>query len=430
MKLKLHSQIFVALLLSVLVAMALKVANVHDSSFANGLVSVCDFLGKFFMNALKMVVVPLIVSSIISGVMGLGSERNFGRMAFKTLAFYVVSGVIAVVVGLFVVNVMRPGIVSVETAQNILGQAERSEAFIEKVSSSNAQDMVEIFLRMVPPNIIEAATDNGQLLGLITFSLIFGFFIGKLPESQQELQKELWESVQGVMMMVTDLIIRLAPIGVFGLVTPIILRTGFGLFYPVMMFFLTVLISLAINFFLVMGGMLHFFGRVKVIEHYKAMAPVLLTSFSTASSASTLPVTIEAVEREAGVSNRTASFMLPLGATINMGGTALYECTVVIFIAQLYGVLNGYQIGLVDQILVVMLSWLTSIGVAGIPAASLVAITVILGVVGLPVEAVGVVWVTDRILDMCRTMVNVFSDTVGAVIIDRSEGERTAYPLD
>ena len=175
---------------------------------------------------------------------------------------------------------------------------------------------------------------------------------------------------------------------------------------------------------------MHFFGRVKVIEHYKAMAPVLLTSFSTASSASTLPVTIEAVEREAGVSNRTASFMLPLGATINMGGTALYECTVVIFIAQLYGVLNGYQIGLVDQILVVMLSWLTSIGVAGIPAASLVAITVILGVVGLPVEAVGVVWVTDRILDMCRTMVNVFSDTVGAVIIDRSEGERTAYPLD
>ena len=157
------------------------------------------------------------------------------------------------------------------------------------------------------------------------------------------------------------------------------------------------------------------------------MSPVMLMAFSTASSAATLPVTMETVKRDAGVSDRTASFTLPLGATVNMDGTALYECVVVIFIGQIYGVLQGFEIGFATQFTVVLLALLTSVGVAGIPAASLVAITVILGVVGLPLEAVGLIWVTDRILDMCRTSVNVFSDTCGAVIIGRSEGESGIY---
>ncbi len=424
---KLHWQILSALGLALIISVIVKGASLEGSGFAAGLLSTCEFLGRFFMNALKMIVVPLIVSSIICGIMGLGSERSFGRMGIKVLLYYTVTGFLAIVVGLLMVNTVRPGVVERELAEQILGQAQHPEEFMHKVEGRGSTDIVNIFLRMVPPNIIAAATDNGQLLGLITFSLFFGFFISKLPEKLRDFQQSLWESVQQVMMMLTDLIIRFAPFGVFGLVTPILIRTGFSAFEPLLWFFLTVLAGLAFHIFVSLAILLKFVGNVSPLQHYRAMAPVLLTAFSTASSASTLPVTMETVEKNAGVSDRTASFTLPLGATVNMDGTALYECVVVIFIAQIYGVLQGFEIGIATQFTVLLLALLTSVGVAGIPAASLVAITVILGVVGLPLEAVGLVWVTDRVLDMCRTSVNVFSDTCGAVIIGKSEGEKSIY---
>ena len=428
LKWKLHWQIFTALVIAAAISLVIKGTGAEDSALGMALLSTCDFLGKLFMNALKMIVVPLIVSSIICGIMSLGSERNFGRMGLKVVIYYTLTGLFAVAVGLILVNVIRPGVVELATAEQIMGQSQRPEEFIHKVEGRGVGDLVNIFLRMVPPNIVHAATDNGQLLGLIFFSLLFGFFVGQLPQRLREFQADFWESINGVVMKVTDLIIRFAPIGVFGLVTPILVRTGFGLFKPLSLFFVTVLLGLLVHVAVSLGLLLRYAGKVKPWQHFRAMAPVLLTAFSTASSAATLPVTMETVERDAGVSNKTASFTLPLGATMNMDGTALYECVVVVFIAQIYGVLEGFEFGLVAQITVVLLALLTSIGVAGIPAASLVAISIILGVVGLPLEAVGLVWVVDRILDMCRTAVNVFSDTCGAVIIGRSEGEVGIYP--
>lgn len=423
-KWKLHWQILFAILLALVVSAAIKITNTSYSVYAMGLVSTCDFIGTIFMNALKMIIVPLIVSSIICGIMGLGNERNFGRMGIKILIYYTASGLLAVIVGLLIVNVIRPGSVSSELAVQIIGQAQDAEEFIAKVDGRGSHDMVNIFIRMVPPNIIKAATDNGQLLGLIMFSLLFGYFISKLPHRQLEFQSMLWESIQGIMMRITNLVIKFAPIGVFGLVMPIILQTGFELFKPLLLFFITVILALSIHFLVTLSLLLKYVGKVNPIKHIKSMAPVLFTAFSTASSASTLPVTLKTVEKNAGVSNRTASFTLPLGATINMDGTALYECIVIIFIAQIYGVLQGFEIGLATQFSVVILALLTSVGVAGIPAASLVAITVILGAVGLPIEAVGLVWVTDRVLDMCRTTINVYSDTCGAVIIGKTEVEK------
>ena len=387
----------------------------------------CKFVGTLFMNALKMVIVPLIVASIISGVMHLGSEKGVGRMGFKTFLYYTFSGAAAVVVGLIVVNLIGPGRVDAETATAMLGQGAEtsiSQGLMSKVEGRSSSDLFEIFLRMFPSNIIDAATNNGQLLGVITFSILFGAFIGKLNPEQRETQQKFWESAQEVMLKFTDFIIRFAPIGVFGLVTPILYTAPFGdLIGAIFWFFITVLLALAIHFFINMALVLRFVGKVNPITHYKEMAPVLLTAFSTASSSATLPLTIETVEARAGVSKKTCSFTLPLGATVNMDGTALYECVVVLFIAQLYAATGQVALGLGDQLLVVFLALTTSIGVAGIPAASLVAIAVILPAVGLPVEAIGVVWVTDRILDMCRTSVNVFSDTVGAVVIASTEGE-------
>lgn len=419
----LHWQVLTALVLASVCGLSINLGGWQASEFATGFVAACDFMGAMFMNALRMVVVPLVATSIITGMLQMGGERDFARLGIKTLAYYTLSGLLAIVIGLGVVNVMQPGNVSPDVAAQILGQAQDAEAFSDKIEGRGTGDLIGILLRMVPTNIFETASDNTQLLGLITFVLLYGFFIGRLRPALRDSQAAFWQGANEVIMGITDLVIRFAPLGVFGLVTPILARTGFSLFQPLLWFFLTVLIALAVHTFVALAVVMRTIGGFSPWQHYRAMAPVFLTAFSTASSASTLPVTMESVEKSSGVSQRISSFTLPLGATVNMDGTALYECVVVLFIAQIYGVVQGFEITLAMQIHVVLLSLLTSIGVAGIPAASLVAITVILGAVGLPIEAIGIVWVTDRILDMCRTAVNVFSDTVGATIIARSEGE-------
>ena len=423
---KLHWQILLALILAGLCGLIV-LPNASEG-FTGGVIGFCDFVGKLFMNALKMVIVPLIVASIIGGVMHLGAEKGVGRIGGKTLLYYTISGALAVTIGLLVVNIIGPGRVDAETAQALLGDAEitASEAgIIDRVEGRDAGDIVEIFQRMFPSNIVSAASNNGQLLGVITFSILFGLFISKLKPELRETQQKFWDSTQQVMLMLTTFIIRFAPIGVFGLVTPKLLAAPIDkLFGAILAFFLTVILALLIHFAINLAIMLKFFGKVNPLKHYKAMSPVLLTAFSTSSSSATLPLTMDTVEERSSISNKTCSFTLPLGATVNMDGTALYECVVVLFIAQLYASVSGVPLDITQQLLVVFLALTTSIGVAGIPAASLVAIAVILPAVGLPVEALGVIWATDRLLDMCRTAVNVFSDTVGAVVIGRSEGER------
>jgi Na+/H+-dicarboxylate symporter len=215
---------------------------------------------------------------------------------------------------------------------------------------------------------------------------------------------------------------RFAPIGVFGLVAKTVAATGFDAFRPLLLFFVTVTLALLLHSLVVLPLMMRLLGRVHPYAHIRLMSPALLTAFSTASSSATLPLNIRCLEQGVGVSNRVTGFVLPLGATINMDGTALYECVAAVFIAQAYGL----DLTFTQQFLVVWVALLTSIGVAGIPAASLVAIGVILGVIGLPLEGIGLLLVTDRVLDMMRTTVNVFSDSVGAVIVARTEGEFTA----
>lgn len=423
---KLHWQILLSLLLSALVATAI-LPNLSTAA-AGSLESICQKIGQIFMSALKMVIVPLVVSSIIAGVMRLGGEKGVGRMGGKTLLYYTFSGAIAVVIGLIMVNLLGPGRIDPEAAQAMLGAgAEKANelGMMNRVEGRGAGDIADIFLRMFPENIILAATSNGSLLGVICFSLLYGLFISKIKNAEMlGTQQRFWDSTQIVMLHLTEFIIRFAPIGVFGLVTPVIFHTPIeDLFGSILMFFITVFLALALHSFVTLALVLKFIGKVNPIQHVKAMMPVMLTAFSTASSSATLPLTMETVEEEAGVSNKTCSFTLPLGATVNMDGTALYECVVVLFIAQLYAATGEIALTFGQQLSVVFLALTTSIGVAGIPAASLVAIAIILPAVGLPIEAIGVVWVTDRLLDMCRTAVNVYSDTVGAVIIARSEGE-------
>lgn len=378
-----------------------------------------SFLGTMFLNALKMIIVPLIMSSIITGIAGIGAGGSFGRLGWKTLLYYFSTSLLAILVGLTAVNIMQPGIVDGEPARDIIVLDDTDLSAIEqRVAGKGASDVVEIFVRMIPTNIVAAAAE-GQMLGLIFFSLLFGYFMTQVETGGGKLLLDFWQGVFAVMMKITDWVMLFAPIGVFALVAKVVAVTGFDAFRPLLVFFFTVLGALAIHMLITLPLLLRFVARVDPRRQFSAMSPALLTAFSTASSSATLPVTLDCVENRAGVSNRTTSFVLPLGATVNMDGTALYECVAAMFIAQAYGI----ELGFVTQFTVVLVALLTSIGVAGIPAASLVAITIILTTIGLPVEAVGLILAVDRILDMCRTSVNVFSDACGAVLIGRSEGE-------
>jgi len=415
LRLKLHWQILIALVLAVIAGL---LTGTEAGLFGITFYSIFDFVGKLFLNALKMLIVPLIVSSIIVGIAGIGGTHGLGRLGGKTLLYYTTTSLLAILVGLMVVNAVAPGIVDGQPAKDLIGFSAEAAEVQEKVAGKGTGDVVEVFLRMIPTNVVEAAA-AGQMLGLIFFSLLYGFFMTRITEDYAEAQYNFWQGVFEIMMKITDLIMRFAPLGVFALVAKVVAGTGFDAFAPLAMFFVSVVAALAIHFFVTLPLLLYFVGRVNPIRHYKAMGSALLTAFSTASSSATLPITMECVEKNAGVSNRTTSFVLPLGATVNMDGTALYECVAAMFIAQAYGI----ELGFATQFMIVLIALLTSIGVAGIPAASLVAIAIILAAVGLPVEGIGLILAVDRILDMMRTSVNVFSDSCGAVIIGKLEGE-------
>lgn len=419
LRLKLHWQILLALAAAVAVGL---VTGADGAVFGLSLVAVFDFIGQLFLNALKMLIVPLIVSSIIIGVAGIGATEDLGRLGGKTILYYLSTSLLAILVGLAAVNLIQPGVVD-GSAQEVFGLSADAATLEAQFADKGADDIVGVFLRMIPSNIVAAATE-GEMLGLIFFSLLFGFFLTRIPNQFAEAQYNFWNGMFQIMMRITDLVMRFAPIGVFALVAKTVAVTGLDAFVPLAKFFFTVVLGLGIHFFITLPLLLRFVGGVRPILHYRAVGPALLTAFSTASSSATLPITMECVEKNAGVSNRTSSFVLPLGATVNMDGTALYECVAVLFIAQAYGI----ELGLATQFTVVMLALLTSIGVAGIPAASLVAIAVILSAVGLPLEGIGLILAVDRVLDMLRTTVNVTSDTCGAVIIARSEGEAVLVP--
>jgi proton glutamate symport protein len=414
---KLHWQILIAIVLAGMAGwLAGETATIGTVTWY----SIFDFFGTLFINALKMLIVPLISSSIIVGVAGIGSSGDLGRLGGKTLMFYVLTTFAAILVGLILVNIVQPGLVDGEPARDVLVLEARTAEVEERVGGKGAGDVVEIFLRMVPPNIVQAAAD-GEMLGIIFFCLLFGIFMTRLDRELADPLFRFCTAVFQVMMRMTEWVMMFAPIGVFGLVARVVAKTGFGAARPLLVFAFVVLAALLVHTLVTLPVLLKWIGRASPLATLRAMSPAMLTAFSTASSSATLPITMECVEKNAGVSNRVSSFVLPLGATVNMNGTALYECTAAMFLAQAYGL----DLDFTTQLMIVLIALVTSIGVAGIPSASLVAIAIILASVGLPVEAIAVLFVFDRVLDMARTSVNVFGDASCAVIIARLDGEET-----
>lgn len=417
------ARIFLALVLGVFVG-ALVPATAGLGTLTTG--AVFSFVGDLFLRLLQMVVVPLVATSIVTSVARLGRDHAFARLGAKTAGYYVLTTILASLVALVIFNLVQPGRVDAEvSAQLRAGVPGSVEEVREGLDGKSTGDLADVIRRAVPVNILGAASDNREMLAVIFFALLFGFFSGRLPDGKREAFLNFWESANEVMLAITHAVMRVAPFGIFALIARNVQESGSAALGPLALFFACVAGGLLFHMFVTLAVLMRTLGGFRPWPHYRAMLPALLTAFSTASSSATLPVTMECVEKNAGVSPRVAGFTLPLGSTVNMDGTALYECAVVLFIAQLYGVSLDWT----QQLLVVVLALLTSIGVAGIPAASLVAIVIILQALGLPLEAIAIVMATDRILDMMRTTVNVFGDTTAAVVIAASEGEKI-YPRD
>ena len=425
-KLALHWQILIAIVLAVIVGSLVKSGTTDDFApniFGVPFVSIFDYIGQLFLNALKMIIVPLITSSIIVGVAGIGSGGNLGSLGGKTLLFYATTTLAAILVGLIIINAVQPGIEDGAPVGPTLALEADTTDISAKVEGKGVGDVAEVFMRMIPANIVKAAAE-GQMLGMIFFAILVGYFMTHLAHQYAEPLFNFWNGVFHVMMSMTEFIMKFAPIGVFGLVAEVMATAGISAARPLAIFALCVVIALAFHAFVTLPSLLRFVGKVKPFKTMAGVSPAMLTAFSTASSSATLPVTMDSLEDNVGVSNKVSSFVLPLGATVNMNGTALYECAAAIFLAQAYGL----DLSFGQQFAVVVIALLTSIGVAGVPSASLVAI--ILGAIGLPIEAIGVLMVFDRILDMCRTSINVWGDACCATIVARLEGEKTLVALD
>lgn len=420
LKWKLHWQIFAAILLAVGAGLATDL----DTTTGARAYATYDFFGRIFLNALQMLIVPLIVSSIIVGIAGISRSGGLGRLGSMTVGFYVLTTLLAVLIGLVFVNFTDPGLDS--DGQPVGDELALTAAEVDvraRVGEGSLTDLTEMFVRMVPRNVVDSAA-NVDMLGLIFFSLLFGYFMARAQHTYAETLWNFWDGVFEVMMKITALVMAFAPIGVFALVARVVTTTGFDAAQPLLVFAATVAAALVFHMFITVSVMLRVIGGVSPLRFLKAMAPALLTAFSTASSLATLPLTLRCVRENANVSQRTTSFVLPLGATVNMNGTALYECVAAMFIAQAYGLELTFNI----QFIIVLTALVTSIGVAGVPAASMVAIGIILTAIGLPLEALGVLFVFDRVLDMMRTAVNIYGDAVCALIVARLEGEENLLP--
>jgi len=371
-----------------------------------------EWLGSLFVRLLKMVIVPLVFTSIISGVASAGGSGRVGSLFAKTLGWYVSTSAIAILIGLAVTNAIRPG----------EGAAIGGVSGGELPELDTPSSMVELFLDMVPVNVVDAAS-KPDMLGIIVFCILFGIVLAGLPERHRAPLLGFFDSAFQAMMALTGLVIRFAPLGVFGLLAPVAATSGAEAFRALGWYMLTIATGLSFHLFVALPLLLLLVGRISPRIHFRNMIEPLTMAFSTASSGATLPVTLRAVESRVGVSNRVSSFVLPMGATINMDGTALYECAGVLFIAQVLGA----DLSAAQQAVVVLTALLASIGTAAVPSAGLVIIFLVLEAVNLrgpEVDViVGAMLAIDRPLDMFRTAVNVFSDSCGAAVIARSEGE-------
>ncbi|NCC46044.1 MAG: dicarboxylate/amino acid:cation symporter [Bacteroidia bacterium] len=402
-KIALHWQILIAIVLSV-------PFGIFFYEYAPSI----KWIGDIFIRALKMIAIPIVFSSLVMGVSSLGGYKDLGRLAGKTFAFYVFTTALAATIGIIAVNILKPGIgADLNLSESVDDLSVTSLSFTDQIVS------------IVPDNIF-ADLSKGNFLPVIFFAILFGFFITKATNKHKVILSDFFDAAFEVFMKMTLTIVKFTPYGVFAIVSNIVAdQQGdpeklYSIVSSLGLYTLVVWGGCIIHAGLVLPGLVYGFTRLNPYKHIKQMSVPLLTAFSTCSSGATLPLTIRDSQEKTGISTKITSFVLPLGSTINMNGTALYEGVTAIFIAQAYGI----DLSVGQQFVIVLTSVLASVGAAGIPMAGLVMIAVVLGAVGLPLEGIGLILAVQQLCDMIRTSVNVYGDTCAAVVVAHSEGEK------
>ncbi len=380
--------------------------------FGEAIVPLADTLGTVFLRLLRMAIMPLIVASITSAVISIGNRQNLGILGLQTFGYYILSSLAAILTGQVLVNLLKPGV----------GSTIRLQQTPDSIPAMD-RGIGQILIDIIPENPFAAMAD-GRVLPVIFFSILLGYFITRTREPYNTQIGDLFAGFFEAMLRMTRMIVWTAPIGIFGINAQIVATTGFSAFKSLGFYFVVVLIGLGIHAFVTLPLILYLITRKNPFRHYAGMPPALITAFSTCSSIVSLPLTMKAVNENSGVSKKISSFVLPIGATVNMDGTALYECVAVVFIAQVY----SFDLSFASQLVIVLTALLASIGAASVPMAGLVMMSIILSAVGLPLEAVGIILAVDRFLDMFRTATNVLSDSVGTVVIAKLQGEDVLEP--
>ena len=384
--------------------------------------------GTIFINLLKLIAVPLVFASLIKGVASLSDISRLSRIGSRTVALYLTSTVIAVTTGLFIVNTLQPGKYFSEEKRIEFKEkyASKTEAKLDAAAQVKDQGPLQFLVDIVPQNIVNATSDNKNMLQVIFFALLFGISMIMLPNEKTVYVKGFFDGVNDVILQIVDLIMLLSPYGVFALLASLMVDFSDGdvnnvieLFSALGFYSLAVVSGLLIMIFVVYPVILKMFTKIKYRDFFKGILPAQILAFSTSSSAATLPVTMERCEDHLGVSKEISSFVLPLGATINMDGTSLYQAVAAVFIAQAFGI----DLDLGQQLTIVLTATLASIGAAAVPGAGLVMLVIVLGAVGMDPEGVALIFAVDRILDMLRTVVNVTGDATVATVIASTEGQ-------
>jgi proton glutamate symport protein len=423
---QLYTRILIGLVSGVATGMA---ANMLGLTWLQDVLARIEPIGTVFIRLIMMIVIPLIVASLILGTASLGDIRRLGRLGGKTVAFYLVTTAAAVTMGLLVSNIVRPGSRIDPATRDEIAAAFESDAASRVALADQRPSVAETLLNMVPSNPFRSAAD-GELLPLIIFSIIFGAALSLVARDRRESVLLFFNGVNDTVMVIIDWIMRLAPYAVFALVGAVVSRFGLDLLRSLLIYTLVVATGLGLHLLITYMTILRVLGGINPLTFARRIMEVPLVAFSTSSSSATLPVTMEVAQEKLGVSRETASFVLPLGATINMDGTALYQAVAVMFIAQIYGI----PMGVTEQLTIVLTATLASIGAAGVPSAGIITLIMVLHSVGLGAQTqtgIALILGVDRILDMLRTAVNVTGDLTASVVIARSEGEKLVpRPVD
>ncbi len=417
-KLQLHWQIIIGMLLGI---------SFGIIAFKYGYVDFTDDwikpFGIIFVNSLKLIAVPLVFASLVKGVYSLSDISKLSKIGGKGVMFYLFSTVVAVSIGLFLVNFANPGKDFSNDNVEIMLDNNNAQSKIAAAEEVKNDGPLQFIIDIIPTNIFEAASNNTNMLQIIFFAILFGIAIVLIPKEKTVYVRGFFDGINDIILKVVELIMKLAPYGVFSLLACLIVDFGASneLFIALAKYSITVILGLLIMIFIFYPIILTIFTKVKYKSFFTSISPAQMLAFSTSSSAATLPVTMERCENGLGVSKEVSSFILPLGATINMDGTSLYQAVAAVFIAQVFGI----DLDISQQLTIILTATLASIGAAAVPGAGMVMLVIVLGAINVPAEGLALIFGVDRILDMLRTVVNVTGDATIATVIASSENQIT-----